>query len=220
MDCASVEQRLSDYADSSLPAAEMEAVRRHLADCAQCAGLLRAMRTWMDACRSYPVLEMDGDLLETILLRTSGRPRTLSLREQLQRLLQPLVAPRLAAGAALAAMFLLLTFHFMLPRVSRTLSAVSALEAFNWMDRGVQYVYGEGLKAFNKKDAWMAEFSFFKQNASNKLRHVMEQIDVPMEGQKKPVEPVREKKPSPDARSSRLLSWQACLEQGSEVGRL
>jgi hypothetical protein len=155
---------------------------------------------------------MDVDLLEKILLRTSGRPRTLSLGEQIQLLLRSLLAPRFAAGAGLAVLFLALSLNFMLPRTSGGASSLSALELLNWMDRGTQFMYGEGLKAFDKKNALMAEFQFLKNSTTQKVRFMLEQFNIPIEeGRKKPAEPMQEKKQAPNEQYSRLLSWQACL---------
>ena len=180
MNCSSVEQRLSEYCESELPAGERNEIRAHLNHCENCTALLNEMRSLISACCDYPALEMDADLLEKILLRTSGRPRTLSLREQLQFLLRSLLAPRFAAGAGLAVLFLTLSLNFMLPRTSGGVSSLSALDLLSWMDRGAQFMYGEGLKAFDKKDAWMAEFQFLKQSATQKVRFMMEQFNIPM----------------------------------------
>jgi hypothetical protein len=219
MDCSLIEQRLSEYMESALPADELSEISEHLKSCENCTALLGEMRAIVLACHNYPALEMDEELLGKILLRTSGRPQPLSLRERIQWLLQPLLAPRFAVGAGLAAMFLALTFNFMTPRVPGGISSVSALELFNWMDRGAQYAYGEGLKASDKKNEWMAEFHFFKINTANKLRYMMERIDVPVEGRTKPDEPAHEKKQAPGERSSHLLSWQACLEKKFQTDR-
>jgi hypothetical protein len=219
MDCSSVEQRLSDYCESELPADERTEVRTHLNQCENCSALLNEMRSLIAVCHDFPVLEMDVDLLEKILLRTSGRPRTLSLREQIQLLLRSLLAPRFAAGAGLAVLFLTLSLNFILPRASGGVSSLSALELLNWMDRGTQFIYGEGLKAFDKKDAWVAEFRFLKQNTTQKMRFILEQFNIPIEeGRKKAAEPIQEKKQTPGEKYSRLLSWQACLMKRSLTG--
>jgi hypothetical protein len=220
MDCASIEQRLSDYLASDLPAEEMNAIRAHLNHCEDCTVLMNEMRSVISACQDYPTLEMDVDLLEKILLRTSGRPRTLSLREQIQWLLQSMLTPRFAAGAGLAILFLTLSLNFVLPRASSAFSSTSPLELLSWVDRGTQFIYGEGLKAFDKKDAWLAEFKFFKNNTTQKIRFMMEKFNIPVEeGRKKSREPMQEKKQAPSEKYSRLLSWQACLTEKPLAGQ-
>ena len=97
--------------------------------------------------------------------------------------------------------------NLMLPRLSVAVSALSPSEIFRFVDRGVQQVYGEGLKAYNKMNEWQDQFNDFKSSATNKLRFMMERMEVPVEGQKKSEEPVREKERTPKEKSSSLLSW-------------
>jgi hypothetical protein len=208
MDCSEIEQWLSEYMESSLPAEEMSQVEKHLEDCRHCSALFDEMKSVVALCNSYPTLEMNSDSLEKILLRTSGRPRTRSLREKLNLyLIRPLLTPKFAVGASLATLFLALMVNLMMPRLSVALSSLSPPELFRFIDRGVQQVYGEGLKAYNKMNEWQDQFNDFKNSATNKLRFMMEQMEVPVEGQKKSEEPVREKERAPKEKSSRLLSW-------------
>jgi hypothetical protein len=66
-------------------------------------------------------------------------------------------------------------------------------------------LYGEGLKVYEKKNAWQAQLSRFKNNALNELRFIMEQMDVPVEGRKKSQEPPPPKENAPKDKSSSLL---------------
>jgi hypothetical protein len=153
---------------------------------------------------------MDAEFLERILLRTSGRPRTRSFRERLDRyFLRPLLTPRFAAAVGLATLFVALLFNLMMPRMSAVLSALSPPELLRLMDRGVQRLYGEGLRAYDKTNEWQAQFNFFKDNTLNKLRFMIEQIDAPVEGRKKSEDPVQEKEKAPREKSSRLMEWSA-----------
>jgi hypothetical protein len=210
MDCSKVEQRLSEYMESSLPADEMSQVARHLESCRQCSALLNEMRFAVSVCQSYPELEMDLDLLEKVLFRTSGRPRTRSFRERLdQYFIRPLLTPRFAAGVSLATLFLVLMFNLMMPRLSEVVSVLSPPEMLRLMDRGVQRLYGEGLKAYDKTSEWQAQFDFFKDNTLNKLRFIFEQMEVPVEGRKKSEEPAHDREKAPGEKSSRLWPWRA-----------
>jgi hypothetical protein len=208
MECSKIEHRLSEYMDSSLSVEDMLQVEKHLESCPNCSALFEEMRSVVALCGKYPTLEMDPDILERILLRTSGRPRTRSFRERLNLyLIQPLLTPKFAVGASLATLFLALMVNLMLPRISVAVSALSPPELFRLIDRGVQQVYGEGLKAYNKMNEWQDQFDDFKSNATNKFRFMMEQMEVPVEGQKKSEEPVRDKGRAPKEKSSRMLSW-------------
>jgi hypothetical protein len=210
MNCSKIEEQLSEFLESSLPAGEMDKISEHLKTCPNCSALLDEMRSTVSLCRSYPTLEMDLDLVEKILLRTSGRPRTRSFQELVrQYFIRPLLTPRFAVGAGLAALFLVLLVNLVLPRMSLTVAAFSPSELFKIMDRGVQQLYGEGLKAYDKKNEWQAQFTYFKNNAINRLRFMMEQLDVPMEGRKKSEEPVQHKEKGSSQKNSGLRFFPA-----------
>jgi hypothetical protein len=214
MECSRIEQWLSEYLESSLPAEEMENIAAHLETCSNCAALFSEMRSVLSMCRSYPVLEFDPDFMDKILLRTSGHPRTLSFGERLnQHFLRPLLTPRFAVGASLATLFLVLMTNLIVPRFSGTAAALSPSELLRYMDQGVQHLYGQVLKANDLKDSWSAEISRFGTNTWNSMRSIMEIMDAPVEGQKKPRDgdsqgdPQKEKPPK--EKSSGLMSWPA-----------
>ena len=206
MDCSQIEQWLSEYMEASLPAEEREQVKKHLETCSNCSALLAEMRSAFSLCHLDPALDVDPDFIEKILLRTSGRPRSRSFREWFNlRLLRPLLTPRFAVGASLAALFLVLMANLMVPRLSTAISALSLQQLLQMMDHGVSQLYGEGLRAYEKKNEWQAQFSRFKNNAWNSLRSVIEQMDGPVEGRKKSHEGEPQKESAPKEQSSGLL---------------
>lgn len=208
MDCSKIEQWLSGYLESSLPAEETENVAKHLETCANCSALLVEMRSALSLCGSYPVLEMDPDFIEKILLRTSGRPRTRTFRERLnQYFVHPFLTPRLAVGASLVTLFLVLMTNLMGPRLSGAASALAPEELLRYMDQGVQHLYGQVLRADALKDDWQAQFSRFKNNTWNKMRSIMEQMDAPVEGRRKSQDEKKEK--APKEKSSSLMESSA-----------
>ncbi len=211
MDCSQIEQLLSEYLESSLPAEENEHISRHLETCTSCSALLAEMRSAFTLCQSYPVLDMDPDFVEKILLRTSGRPRTRSLRERFnQYFLRPLLTPRFAVGASLATLFLALMANLTVPRVSGAFASLSPQEVLQFMDHGVRQVYGEVLKAVAVKDEWQDQFSRFGKNTWNSMRSIMEQMDTaPVEGRKKPQDGEQEKRKDSKEKSSGLPLWPA-----------
>jgi hypothetical protein len=209
MDCIKVESLLSEYMESCLPAEEMSGVSQHLDSCADCSALLAEMRAALSICQNCPSLDMDSDLVETILLRTSGRPRTLSFREKLnQYLLRPLLAPRFALGTSLATLFLVLMVNFMVPKLSTSIASLSPIDLLQFMDRGVRQMYGEVLKAYEVKNQWQDRFSRFKNNTWNGMRSIMEQIE-PVEGRKKSKESEPAKQRNSKEKSSSLPLWPA-----------
>ena len=205
MECSKVEMSLSEYLETGLPADKHNEIAKHLESCQSCSAVFREMESVATLCRTYPTLDVDSRLIERILLRTSGRPRTRSLRESFsQYVVHPLLTPRLAVGTSLAALFLILMFDVMMPKLSVTVSSLSPAGLFQYMDRGVQQLYGEGLKIYEKKNAWQAQFNRFRNNALNELRFMMEQMDVPVEGRKKMEDSQPPKENAPQERSSSL----------------
>lgn len=207
MDCSGIEQWLSEYLESSLPAEETENVEKHLLDCSRCSALLKEMRSALNLCRNYPTLEMDPDFLEKILLRTSGHPRTRSFRERLdQYFLRPLLTPRFAVGASLATLFLVLMTNLVVPKIA----SLSPDELLRYVDQGVQNLYGQVLKANDLKDSWSAEISRFGTNTWNSMKSIKEIMDAPVEGHKKPQDGGSEENPqkqkAPKEKSSGLMS--------------
>ena len=210
MDCSRVELWLSDYMEASLSVEDAEKVSKHLEECSSCSALLQEMQSVVSLCHSYPSLELNPESIENILLRTSGRPRTRPFRELLrQYFIRPLLTPKLAVGATLATLFLIFMLDLMLPKLSITASSLSPMELVRLMDRGAQQLYGEGLRAYNKKNEWQAQFRRFKSNTLNNLRSIKEQIEVPVEGHKKTEEPPPRKDSAPKEKSSRLFLWPA-----------
>jgi hypothetical protein len=208
MDCSRIEQWLSEYIESSLPAEETEQVQRHLETCSNCSALANEMRSTLSLCQSYPSLEMEPDFIEKILLRTSGRPRTRSFRERLNLyFVKPLLTPRFAVGTGLATLFLLFSVNIIGPRLSGAFSALSPQEMLRFVDRGVSQLYGRGLKANETKNEWQAQFNRFKSNTWNGLRSIMEQMDGgTIEGRKKLNGNEPQKENAPKEKSSGVLT--------------
>jgi len=77
------------------------------------------------------------------------------------------------------------------------------------MDRGARQLYGEGLRAYNKKNEWQDRYNRFKNNTLNNFRSIIEQMEVPVEGHKKTEEQVPRKNSAPEEKSSGLFLWPA-----------
>jgi hypothetical protein len=210
MECSKIEPLLSDYMEACLPDEDAGRVEKHLQTCPNCAAVLHEMQSVLSLCKNYPSLELDPQSIEKILLQTSGRPRTRSFKEILrQYIVRPLLTPKLAVGATLATLFLIFMLDLMLPKLSVSVSSLSPTGLIKLMDRGAQQLYGEGLKAYNKKNEWQAQFNRFKNNTLNSLQSIMDQMEVPVEGHKKPEEPAPKKNRAPKEKSSSLIQWPA-----------
>jgi hypothetical protein len=208
MDCPNIEERLSEYLERSLPPEEMTLVAEHLHECQGCSALLEEMRLALLTCKSFPALEPHVDLVERVLLRTSGRPRTRTWSERIREsILVPMFTPRFAAGAALALLFFSLTGILMKPHMPAAVSLLSPAEWALRVDRGMQGIYAEGLKAYDKKNEWQAQLTFFKNTVFNKLGFMIEQLDVPVQtnGKQKSGEPRQQQEKAPGQKSSLML---------------
>ena len=206
MNCPYVEERLSEYLERSLPPGDMSQVAEHLHECPNCSGLMEEMRSLLATCKSLPKFEFEVDLAERILLRTSGRPRTKTLKEKINEyIVGPMLTPRFAVGAVLATLFVVLVVGLMAPKMSVVASVLSPKEMFRRMDRNVQQLYSEGLKAYDTKNEWQAKLGFIKNNVFNKLGFMIDQLDVPVEGKKKSGEPRQRQEKTPNKNSSLLL---------------
>jgi len=205
MECTIIEERLSEYLERSLPYADMMPVAEHLEECRRCSALLEEMRSMLVSCQAFPAFDVDPAFLDRILMRTSGRPRTRTLRERLRAFLfQPMLTPRFAAGMGLALLFVALLASMMAPRAGALAAALSPGELFRQLDRGVQHIYSEGLKMYDTKNGLQEQFTFYKNSLFNKLGIMIEQLDVPVEGQKKTTEPKPQEK-TPKQKSSVML---------------
>jgi len=183
MDCRRVEERLSEYMEHRVPKPEMVPIAEHLRTCAGCAGLYEQMRSARAACLAFPTLDLNRDLVDRILQHTSGRTPKRSLREFRAAFWHPCLMPRFAAGAVLALLFVTLLTHVGTPNLTRLASALSPGDMFSRMDRRVQELYGEGLRAYERKNKWQAEFMFLKDNAFNKIAFMIARFDIPAEGE-------------------------------------
>jgi hypothetical protein len=206
MDCRFIEDRLTEFLDRTLPAGEMQSVTEHVSGCPGCGSLLVEMREVVGACRAYPTLEPELRLIDRVLLRTSGRPRTRTLRELVrQYLVGPMLTPRFAMGAALSIVFVVFTAAWITPRVSGVAAALSPREMFRRVDRAAQQAYGEGLKLYDKKNEWQAQFQFFKTNVINRLGFMIEQLDGPAPRHDGSERPGQQQRKAPTEKSSILL---------------
>ena len=205
MECGFIEERLSDYIERSLPHETMVRVAEHLQECPRCSRVMEEMRFILVTCKAFPIMEMDTALLDRILLRTSGRPRTRPLRERFRSyFLQPVLTPRFATSVGLILLFTALIVDLLAPRASVLATVLSPRELFGRMDRGVQQIYSEGLRLYTSKNELQEQFTSYKNNVLGKLGIMIEQLDVPIEGKKKATEPKQPEK-SPKQKSSVML---------------
>jgi hypothetical protein len=206
MDCSQIEERLSEYMEGSLASIERDKIAEHIAKCAHCSGLLNEMQSVLAACKNFPKLKIDSNLVESILIRTTGHGRTRTLREKFQAYsFRSMLTLRFAANAAIATLLIILSIKLMMPHITTVVSAASPAEALQAMDRGVQRLYSKGIRAYNKKNEWQDQLIYFKNNLLGRLGFMYEKITVPLEGKKKSEEPWKQQEKTPKDKNSLLL---------------
>jgi hypothetical protein len=205
MECNRIEELLSEYMEASLPDQEMIQVETHLENCQNCSLLLDTMQSTLEQCRNYPVFEIDPSLTEKILLQTSRKPERRSIKKLWNNfLLKPLFTPQLAVGGGLAVLFLVLMGNLIIPRLSPALSGSSPSNVFRAMNRNLQQVYGEGLKAYNRKVQLEDQLSYLKSSMYGKLRFVIDRLDT-SNGDIGPIKSDQQKEKDSKDKSSLLL---------------
>ncbi len=146
--CGQIEERLSDYIEKSLEAAEAQEMEAHLQDCAKCAALEAQMRRLLGA-----MAEMEGgmeappQLAAKILEQTLG-PRKSTRGGEAWTWLKSLWKPQVLVGMAGALATLALVAQFTLPARMRGNAATPAgiLRSAN---RQAHLVYARGVKYVN-----------------------------------------------------------------------
>jgi hypothetical protein len=111
LSCAAVEELLADYFDGTLGGDQRQAVEQHLAECAACAALAQDARSAMDFMAEVEEPAIPPDLVTRILQgvpsRWSGRfTEQEGVRGFVNRLVAPLLQPRLVMGAMMTVLSL------------------------------------------------------------------------------------------------------------------
>ena len=216
MNCQKAEECLSDYMESALPSAEMKQVSMHLVECSKCSALLDAMRITVSVFRDCPDLEPGDRLLDNILVRTAGHSRSMPFFERFKRFfVQPLLAPRFAVGTGLTVLFFLLLVNFLIPAISGDSPAVSQSRIYTFMDQGLQRIYSQGLRVYDKKNEWQAQLTFLADNMLDKLQYMIDSYDIPVEGGNAPVSPDQKDENTTRGKDRRPGLMPVCLSVGA-----
>jgi hypothetical protein len=146
--CQQTEERLSDYIERALDAAETQQLETHLLGCERCAALAAQLRLALGGLHSLEVVEPPAHLIERIITQTSGPGRHRSAGTSLLNLLRPLFRPQVMLGGAVALASLLLTLQFAMPARYRK-NGFAPTEMFSTVNRQVHITYGRSLKFVN-----------------------------------------------------------------------
>jgi hypothetical protein len=172
MTCEEFEYQLSDYMERSPGATTRAEAEAHLTTCVVCRGLLDDVGQLMDVCRDFPEVEPDAALVPSILQRTTGvTTRTQPWLAKFKSLFHPILFPKFAIGAMVAACFVSFAIHFLSPRMAGSSSGmVRKADVF------VHQLYGRGLKVYDKIAQWQADLKSLTAGLVTKIDYHIGQI--------------------------------------------
>ncbi len=185
-DCREIEQWLSSYLENNLSEAERQSVRDHLDSCRECSLLLGQMQTMLHVCRFFPELEPPTRLVEKILVRTTGKHRSLSWKEYLLELFMPVYSsPRFAAGACLAVVSFAIVFNALGINLGQVkwsdLTPRGVLQSVN---RGVYLAYDNGMRRLNDLRILYQIQSKIDELSSQQPEPSKDSVDTPKDANK------------------------------------
>ncbi len=123
MNCSGFETILTDYLERRLDSPVRQAVGVHLGDCEQCRALLENVVALRRELEDFPELSPPGDLVDRILVKTTGRPKPLSFwKETILPTMKPFFTKRFAFATVLLFVFLSLMVNLVGPPAGAVLS--------------------------------------------------------------------------------------------------
>ena len=123
MNCSRFETILTDYLERRLDLPVQQAVEAHLRDCEQCSALLDNVVALRRELENFPELTPPEDLVDRILVKTTGRPQPLSLwKETILPAIKPFFTKRFTFATVLLFVFLSLMVNLVGPPAGAVLS--------------------------------------------------------------------------------------------------
>lgn len=167
MNCANAETLLSDYLDGGLEAPVRDAMAGHLRHCVACSELLAGIGQVRQELGRLPKLQARQELVDSILDRTSGRTKQVSIwRDLVLPTLQPFRSQRYAFATLMMFVFLSLAANLAGPEF--TASSAGGLRPSSIAQKADQ-ISGQ---IYRK---WM-EFNEFKSRAAEEFRLLREDL--------------------------------------------
>ena len=148
--CATTEERLSDYLDGLLSTEEAAAFSAHTASCAACATMLAQVSHLVSQMELVEPLDPPAHLTTKILDSTVGpRPKTADWRQWFDWV--PVIwQPRFGMGVATVAASFAVLFHAFAPAGGKvTLADLSPVSIVRSANRQVHLTYAHGVKFVN-----------------------------------------------------------------------
>ena len=145
--CDQVEERLSEYLDELLPAAERSEFATHVESCARCAALVSQVSQLVAGMQRLEAVEPPALLAERILDCTLG-PR--AAKRAWYRWFEPVWQPRFALGALTVLATFSILLHAAGVQAQRPfLAALNPVNLYRNVDRRAHLIYARGAKFVN-----------------------------------------------------------------------
>lgn len=145
--CVQIEERLSDYLDGLLPAAEQREFRAHVDACPQCAPLLAQVTHVIGGLRTLEPEPAPAALVSKILDQTLGPRKT---RRDWFSWLPMLWQPRFAMGTVTVLATLLIIFQATgVRRSDITAASLNPVNIFHSADRHAHLAFARSVKFVN-----------------------------------------------------------------------
>lgn len=123
MNCSRFETLLSDYLERTLEPPVQQAARAHLESCPSCQSLYGEVGILREQLQAFPTVEAPEDLVDRILVKTTGRPRTRSLwADMIVPTVRPFLTQRYAFATVMLFVFLSLMVNLAGPPAGAVLS--------------------------------------------------------------------------------------------------
>ncbi len=130
MNCSRFETILTDYLERRLDSPVEQAVEVHLGDCEQCSALLENVVALRGELKDFPEITPPDDLVDRILLKTTGRPKPLSFwKETILPTMRPFFTKRFTFATVLLFVFLSLMVNLVGPPAGAVLSPAGLAES-------------------------------------------------------------------------------------------
>ena len=167
MNCSRFETLLSDYADGRLDARVQAAAEKHLEECSDCSTLLTEVQKLREELQNFPKVQVSEELIDRILVRTSGRPEAYSFwKDLVVPTFQPFLTQRYAFATIMMFVFISFSVNMMGPGFSVS-SYSSSLVAK--ADQVTDEIYRKWREFNDLKRQVSEEISFLKEDLIGRL---------------------------------------------------
>ena len=167
MNCSRFETILTDYLEQGLDSPVQQAVEIHLGDCEQCRALLENVVTLRRELEDFPELTPPDDLVDRILVKTTGRPKPLSFwKETILPTMKPFFTKRFTFATVLLFVFLSLMVNLVGPPAGAALSPGGLAES---ADKLTTQIAMKWAQALSFTDSVAGEILLLKEDLYGRL---------------------------------------------------